>query len=521
MIHVLRCIVLQHDLRLVGLAVVLSLFASATAMTMIARGRAARGRQRDFWLVVGGTIAGCGIWGLHFVAMLAYRANMPVAYDIGETVASAVIAAVLCALGFRLALSRFGVVLGGMVTGIAICMMHYVGMAAMRVPARIEMDTHYVVASVVFGIVMSTIALWVALRRANLRSYALGAGLLAIATAGMHFTAMSAMRLVPDAHAHITGAVLAPAMLAVAVAAGVLLIMALGLTGALVDQHLARRAQHESEVLREHVSELERTQAQLETTSQELREALARAEIASDAKTQFLAVMSHELRTPLNAVIGFSEILQTEMYGALGDTRYRDYADNIHGSANHLLSLINNILDLTRLDSRRIELRDEILSLSELVAGVARMMDAQAAEVDVTIAVQFEDDDLQIHGDGLRLRQVLIHLVSNAIKFTHAGGRVALRVWQMSEAVVIAVTDTGIGIAAGDLSKAFEPFGQVDGGLSRRYEGTGLGLPLARRLVELHGGTLMLVSAPGVGTTASIRLPLSRVVQDAATSAVA
>lgn len=516
MYHVLHSIIFQHDLRLVGLAVVLSLFASATAMTMIARGRTAQGRQREFWLIVGGVVAGCGIWGLHFVAMLAYRAGVPVSYDVSETIASALIAALLCGLGFRVALSRFGAIAGGCVVGVAVCAMHYVGMAAMRMPARMVMDEGYVLASVVIGVSLSAVSLWVALRRADLRSYALGAGFLAIATAGMHFTAMSAMRLTPVAHMRLSGAVLDPNMLAIAVASSVVLVMVLGLGGALVDYHLARRAQSEAERLRAHVTELERTQEELHQRSDELQEALSAAAAASDAKSQFLAAMSHELRTPLNAILGFSEILSTELFGPLGDARYREYVQNIGTSGAHLLKLINDILDLSRLDIGRIALKDEEFRLDELIAGEMRLLEGQARDSGIELVARIEDGKTVLRIDALRIRQVMTHVLGNAIKFTAAGGRIEIRVWRAADGVTIAVSDTGIGIAADDIPKAFEPFRQLDGRLSRQFEGAGLGLPLARRLVEMHGGRLMLVSAPNVGTTATIHLPAERIVDGAA-----
>jgi NO-binding membrane sensor protein with MHYT domain len=241
MLHVLGCITQQHDLRLVVLAAVLCLFACTTAMTMIARGRAAEGRSRTRWLVMGGIVAGCGIWGLHFVAMLGYRAGVPVAYDVWRTALSVLIAMSLCALGFKLALTRAGGAVGGAVAGMAISAMHYVGMAAVRIPAVPHWDMHYVIASLVIGVVASSLALHVALRRDDFRGYAAGAALFLIGIVGMHFTAMSAVNYVLDPTVPVFGVVMDPAILAVAIAASAALVMGLGLTGALVDHHLAAR----------------------------------------------------------------------------------------------------------------------------------------------------------------------------------------------------------------------------------------------------------------------------------------
>ncbi len=511
MLHVLGCITQQHDLRLVVLAALLCLFACTTAMTMIARGRAAEGRLQTFWLVMGGVVAGCGIWGLHFVAMLAYRTGLPVAYDVWETVLSAIIAASLCALGFKLALSRAGAAVGGAVTGAAISAMHYVGMAAVRIPAIGHWDLNYVIASLVIGVVATSLALHIALRRNNIRAYAIGAGLFLVGIVGMHFTAMSAVFYVPDPTVSVSGVVIDPSVLAIAVAAIVALIMALGLIGALVDHHLAARASGEAERLRGHVNALEKTQRELEATSANLSAALETADAASAAKSQFLATMSHELRTPLNAVIGFSEILTMEVFGPLGSARYLEYARDIRSSGAHLLALINDILDISRLDAGQADLLEEDVNAADLIGATLRMMQGQVAEANVAIGRKIEPRLPMIRADKRRIHQVLINLVSNAVKFTPAGGNITVSAFRAGAEVAISVADTGIGIAAEDVPKAFELFRQIDSQLSRKYEGTGLGLPLARKLVTLHGGRLVLESELNVGTTVTVYFPPERV----------
>ncbi len=309
MLHVLGCITQQHDLRLVALAALLCLFACTTAMAMIARGRASEGRLRTFWLLMGGAVAGSGIWGLHFVAMLAYRTGLPVSFDLEQTVLSIIIAASISALGFRVAFSPAGPAFGGAVTGAAISAMHYVGMAAVRIPASAHWDADYVTASLLIGVIATALGLHVALRRNDLRGYGIGAGLFTVGIVGMHFTAMTAVFYVPDPTVTVSGVVMEPNILAIAVAAVVVLIMALGLIGAMVDRHLAMRASSEATRLRAHIVALEETKRELELTSQNLRKALIAADSANEAKAQFLAAMSHELRTPLNAVLGFADIL--------------------------------------------------------------------------------------------------------------------------------------------------------------------------------------------------------------------
>ena len=512
MFRVLGCVFEQHDLRLVVLAGVLCLFACATAMSMIHRATGAGSRARHAWLAGAGAVAGAGIWGTHFVAMLAYQAGFPVAYDTGLTLLSAAIAMTMCGVGFAVSLSGLRPAFGGAVTGAAIGTMHYVGMAAVRAPADAIWDWRYVVASAVIGVGMMAYGMDFTIRRGTTRAYAIGAAVFTLAICSMHFTGMSAVIYRFNPTVAIPDAVVDPATLAIAVAAVAVLIVALGLIGAILDDHLAHRSAGEAKRLRAHIVELEATKAALEQTSRNLLMARDAADAANRAKSSFLAAMSHELRTPLNAVIGFSEMMKLEAFGPLGNKRYLDYSKDIHSSGVHLLALINDILDLSRIDAGEGKLDEEELDLGDVIGQSLRLVAQQAETGGLVLASSCESGLPPVRADARRLKQALINLLANAVKFTPPKGQVSVRAFRTEAGIAIAVSDTGIGIATQDIPRALERFGQVDSTLARKYEGAGLGLPLAKQFMELHGGALTLESTLNVGTTVTVTLPGWRIV---------
>ncbi|MDH5749137.1 MAG: ATP-binding protein, partial [Rhodospirillales bacterium] len=236
------------------------------------------------------------------------------------------------------------------------------------------------------------------------------------------------------------------------------------------------------------------------------------AQESSRTKSEFLATMSHELRTPLNAIIGFSEIMTEQTFGALGNGKYGEYAVNIHESGHHLLDLINDILDVSKIEAGSLDIHPEDLSLEEVIETSVRLIRDRAQAANVTVEAELEEGLPLLSADSRRIIQILLNLLSNAVKFTPAGGRVVVRADcpRPENQIRLSVSDTGIGIAAEDIEKAMSPFGQVDGDLSRKYEGTGLGLPLTKGLVELHGGILLLSSRLGQGTTVTVLFPPER-----------
>ena len=241
------------------------------------------------------------------------------------------------------------------------------------------------------------------------------------------------------------------------------------------------------------------------------------AEFANRAKTDFLAHMSHELRTPLNAVLGFSEMIASQPFGPLGSPKYLEYADDIHRSGSHLLDLINDVLDLSKIEAGRLELHEAEICLPDLVAECAAALAKRAGDAKVALRVELPAQIPPLRGDERAVKQVLLNLLSNAVKFTPSGGTVVARAeHRAGQFLDLSVSDTGIGMSTADIEVAFKPFGQVDSQQARKHVGTGLGLPLSRSLIRLHGGDMLVASEPGAGTTVTARFPADRIAKAAA-----
>jgi len=479
----------NHDARLVVLAALVCLLACYTAFTMMARLYAQRSRYP--WVMAAAVVTGCGAWATHSIALLAYQPGVAVAYDVGLTVLSGLIAVVGCGLGFYVARSTERMALGGAIVGFAIGTMHYAGMAAVTFQGHVQSNLLYLQIAILTSASFGAAALSRAQLTPDVRGRIMGSLLLTVGIFGMHFIGLAGLTIVPDASLIIPHDTLAIVWFAITLTAVVLLIISLGLFGNLVDQHIQ----------------------EIEATKRELEAALTLADAASKSKTKFLSIMSHELRSPLNVIIGFSERLKK---GSLAppEEQYRNCVDSILGSGVHLLRLVNDILDISQFDAEQLKLDDEFLDVGECVESCVRLVEPETKKAGVCLSLAIETGLPRLCGDSKRIRQILINLMSNSIRFTPRGGEVRVAVFRQDDGLVLSVADTGIGMAANDIPKALERFGQLDTDISRNHQGAGLGLPLAQHLMELHGGTLRIASQPGVGTTVTVAFPARRIVRE-------
>jgi signal transduction histidine kinase len=246
----------------------------------------------------------------------------------------------------------------------------------------------------------------------------------------------------------------------------------------------------------------------IKASERKLIEARSQAELANHAKGEFLANMSHELRTPLNAIIGFSEVISNELFGPIVNEKYLEYITDIHASSLHLLSIINDVLDMSKIEAGKVELAKEVVPMQSLIAEVMRMVHERARCRDIELTAQMLEEEVDIWADERSMKQIFLNLLSNAIKFSKEGGTVYVRVIADGpDVAVFEIEDHGIGMNKEEQERALQPFGQAQPATTRTYGGTGLGLPITKGLVEAHGGTLTISSRAGVGTTVRVALP--------------
>ena len=283
------------------------------------------------------------------------------------------------------------------------------------------------------------------------------------------------------------------------------------LTGIRTREH---QLQKNEAALQKTIDVLRKSQFRIVELAENYEQEKIRAEEANQSKSDFLANMSHELRTPLNAINGFSDIMKKEMFGPLGDPRYKEYVSDILFSGQHLLSLINDILDMSKIEAGKMMLNHESMQIDDMIGQVIRIVRGRAEDNRLKLIYQPEPLP-EIEADPRAVKQVLLNLMTNAIKFTPEGGAVSCEVTRNSAGLIIKISDTGIGIAQEDIDRLAKPFEQIDSQHSRQHEGTGLGLALSKSLVELHGGNFAIESALGEGTTVIFTLPNTPVVKAA------
>jgi len=597
-IKVISCIALKHNLWLVLLAAAICALSVSTTLQVFERGLKATGRHRPFWLTLAGVVGGSGVWATHFVAMLAYSPSLPINYRLFGTAASLLIGMVGAAMGFHVAAEGSGRPrVGGALVGLSIVAMHYSGIAAIDSAFRLHWDYAYVMASIVVSVGGSAAALWVRQRWSTLRAR-IGAGaLLLLAIVGLHFTGMTAVKLIPDLSIPISPELISRPTLAAVVGGMVFMILFAALTLIVIEAKSSKagldalqiafqgvpsgvalyspsghlvlwnsafesllksfgvtlsKGMVRAEVMRATVDGAASgsqngialevlIEAPLDTWEGEvpdgrwfrverkvladgsivtvmsevtnlrrwaeaMEDARLKAEAASQAKSDFLANMSHEIRTPLNGVLGMIQAVERDEL----TPKQRQRIEVAHESGMALLGTLNDILDVAKVQAGRMELESVAFDARRLGETVCAAFAGAASMKGLTLDFAVSDAaEGWWRGDAMKLRQVLSNLISNAIKFTDAGG-VTLRIGLSEEKMLFSVADTGVGIDPNDAERLFEKFAQADSSTTRKFGGTGLGLTICREMTELMGGRIWIESQPGEGAVVTLAFGLER-----------
>jgi signal transduction histidine kinase/ActR/RegA family two-component response regulator len=497
-----------HDQSLVVLSFVVAAIASYTALELAERLRRAEGPAGSVWHSASSIVLGSGIWSMHFIGMLAFETPLERGYDLGLTALSAIVAIAVVAVGFWIVRGGQGwvrLLFAGVIVGSGVVAMHYTGMAALRVAGEVYYRPSIFSLSVLIALAACTVALWLAFNLRRWWERAMAAIVMAIAICGMHYTGMAATAIVAGPDLHQGGITVSQPILASAIALGVVGIVMVGLVGAFYDRQREKDAVLEAERLRQEVA---RRTVDLRVANERLDAALVRAERASAAKSDFLASMSHELRTPMNSILGFSQLL-------LGGKSFEpltpgqtDAVQQVDHAGRLLLRLIDEILDLSQIEAGRLTVSIETVDLARLVEDVAAMLQPAAIKLGVTVQTRSTAAVVLAKADQRRLHQVLINLVSNAIKYNRRGGKVDITCTVASGIARVIVHDTGAGIPQRYMHELFEPFNRL-GQEQSSIVGNGVGLALCRRLVEAMHGLIHAESEEGVGSTFTVDLPMA------------
>jgi signal transduction histidine kinase len=490
----MRSIFAYQDLGLAMIAGLVCLLAAYTAFSLAVKPAPAE-KMRYPWLIAAGVSVGCGAWTAYLILLFGYQPHIPFGFDLVPTVIALVIGTVGSCGGLFVGRRTDLMPLGGAIMGFSIAAMFFVGMSGVQYSALKQWDLLSVAISIVLGASFGAAALARGHLTPDIRGRLLSTVLLSTGIMSTILVGLSAVELTPDSSIPASTGTVIPVLFGISLTAMVMLIVSLGLVGTLADGY---------------VGEIESNRDALRVNAAELTAALKTAEASNETKARFLANMSHELRTPLNAVVGFSDILRKESFGPLGHERYQEYATDISDAGAHLLHLVNDVLELSKADAGQLKLQDEIVDLSGAISTCTRQVKRLAQNKDVQLSVELDANLPRLRIDAHRLQQILLNLLSNAVKFTPAGGKVSVSAYVCAGGLAIAIADTGIGMRPEEIEEALKHFGQIDNKLTRQHEGAGLGLPLAKSLVESHGGTLEITSEPDAGTRVSVVFPPER-----------